>query len=205
MSNRITILATALWIGVAGLGFSALARYESRPGPESRGPAHWPAESRLTRNAGRPTLIVFVHPYCPCTAATLANLDRLMARCGGRLDAVVAFAALPGLGDDWRAAGLWGTASGISGVRAVCDEGGVEAGWFGAATSGEAFLYDASGQLQFSGGLTASRGHEGDDSGCDAIAAAVLNAVPGQWITPVYGCSIFNQADRIPSNKALIP
>ena len=43
-------------------------------------PIHrWPATSQLVRDPGRPTLIMFVHPHCPCSRATLAELDRLLS------------------------------------------------------------------------------------------------------------------------------
>lgn len=61
---------------------------------------------------------------------------------------------------------------------------------FGALTSGHALLYDASGALRASGGLTPARGHVGDT---DVTRAALALALAGETLAaaaPVYGCSL---------------
>src|SRR5436190_6315 len=80
----------------------------------------------------------------------------------------------------------------IPGVTVRADVDGEAARRFGAATSGQALLYTADGRLLFSGGITESRGHEGDNAGRSAIAALVLGAEPTKLATsPVYGCPLF--------------
>jgi hypothetical protein len=76
----------------------------------------------------------------------------------------------------------------------VADDGGVESQRFGALSSGQALLYGADGRLLFAGGITESRGHQGDNAGESAIAALVLGAGrSGQSSsTPVYGCPLFD-------------
>ncbi len=44
----------------------------------------------------------------------------------------------------------------------------------GSSTSGQVLLYDPSGRLAFSGGITAARGHVGDNAGSDAIVGLVM-------------------------------
>ena len=50
---------------------------------------------------------------------------------------------------------------------------GAEANLFGAATSGQTMVYDPGGRLRFSGGITAARGHYGDNVGVSAIARLI--------------------------------
>jgi hypothetical protein len=75
----------------------------------------------------------------------------------------------------------------------VRDRGGVEAKRFGARTSGEVLLYSAVGRLLFFGGITGSRGHEGDNYGLTSLAS-FLTATPSESAvtagSPVFGCAL---------------
>jgi hypothetical protein len=103
-------------------------------------------------------LVLFAHPECPCTRASLAELARLLARFEDRLTADVVFLRPSDVGAAWDGSDLWRTASAMPGVTAVRDDDGVEAVRFRATTSGAAVLYDARGRLLFRGGLTSARG-----------------------------------------------
>jgi hypothetical protein len=46
--------------------------------------------------------------------------------------------------------------------------------------------------LQFSGGITASRGHSGDNLGRSAVVALVTTGESATNHTSVYGCSLHN-------------
>ena len=70
------------------------------------------------------------------------------------------------------------------------DDDGREARLFHAETSGHTALYGAQGQLIFDGGITVSRGHEGDNDGTEAILALLHDKTPDRAQTPVYGCLI---------------
>ncbi len=67
---------------------------------------------------------------------------------------------------------------------------GREALRFGAATSGQTLLYDASGRLLFSGGITPARGHAGDNDGSDALLELLSGGSGRHHQTPVFGCSL---------------
>jgi hypothetical protein len=81
------------------------------------------------------------------------------------------------------------------------DQGGREAGLFGAATSGQTDLYDAHGTLKFSGGITAARGHAGDNAGRDALAAWISTGTAHRPGAPVFGCALADTA----CTKARLP
>ena len=76
------------------------------------------------------------------------------------------------------------------------DLDGVEAQRFGAATSGQAFLYNQAGALLFKGGITASRGHSGDNLGRDAVVDLVTSGVASVSAAPVFGCSLLGARGR---------
>jgi hypothetical protein len=96
---------------------------------------------------------------------------------------------------------LWDSAGQIPGVAAVADEDGAEAHRFSAATSGQVVLYDSSGRLLFSGGITASRGHSGDNVGRRAIVSLLADGSGVRTETPVFGCPIFEDSECQKGNQ----
>ena len=51
----------------------------------------WPESSRLRRVSDKHHLVMFAHPRCPCTRASIGELALIMARVHGRLTADVLF------------------------------------------------------------------------------------------------------------------
>ena len=88
-------------------------------------------------------------------------------------------------------------------MKVVFDPDGVEARRFGAETSGHTLLFGADGRLLFSGGITASRGHAGDNAGESAIVALVNNQTPTRTQTLVFGCSLANRTETEPTALCL--
>jgi len=191
-----TVLATALlgiaWIGVIGFGVRALLSYESAPGRVGVLPRTWPAESAIQRADDRPTLIMLAHPRCPCTRASIGELAQIMSQVQGKVVAYVLFVKPSESGADWEDTGLRRSAERIPGVKVLSDVDGVEARRFGAETSGHTVLFDADGRLLFSGGITESRGHAGDNAGENAIVSLVNNHTSERAETFVFGCSLTN-------------
>src|SRR6266571_646178 len=74
------LVFVAVWLGAALAGNAALARYQAKPGEVLAPPAVWPANSRIERISGRPTLLLFAHPGCPCTRASVHELEWLITR-----------------------------------------------------------------------------------------------------------------------------
>jgi glyoxylase-like metal-dependent hydrolase (beta-lactamase superfamily II) len=132
---------------------------------------------------------MFVHPRCPCSRASLAELREIMAQANGRLNAFVLFLRPQGTADVWEHTATWAAAQDIPGVAVRVDRDGAEAARFGAATSGHTVLYNAEGRLLFAGGITAARGHVGDNSGRQSVLALLDNksAAPAHL---VYGCRL---------------
>jgi hypothetical protein len=182
--------AFCAWGAAVGGGLLTLWSYSNAPGPAASAPASWPESSHLPRPRLRPALVVALHPQCPCSRATVSELTRLLAHRAEQPDVHLLFVAPPNVDDSWVRSGLWHTAAGIPGVHIARDDG-TEARRFGARVSGQVLVYDAGGRLQFSGGITGARGHEGDNAGRAAIAA-LLEGRPHAASTFVFGCLLFD-------------
>lgn len=189
----ILLVAAVLWLPAVGTGLWILWGYENTPGTGAKPPVLWPAESSIKRPQGRATLVMLVHPHCPCTRATLGELAEIMAHAEGRLTAFVLFLKPAGFSEDWEKTDLWQTAASIPGVSAMVDDDGREARLFNSSTSGQTILYDAAGHLLFSGGITASRGHYGDNAGRSAIISLVNAGAADRTETFVFGCPLFDK------------
>jgi hypothetical protein len=183
-------VVVVVWVLLVVSGMGVLIDYSSAPGVPAAAPESWPETSRIPREPGKSTLVVLAHPKCPCSRASIAELARLMAQVPGQVDAHVLFLEPNGSGADGKQSDLRDAAGAIPGVRVHGDPHGAEARAFGAATSGQALLYDPSGRLVFAGGITESRGHEGDNFGRDAIVARLRGSESDPTTAPVFGCSL---------------
>jgi hypothetical protein len=195
--SLITVVAAATWLLAIGIGVRVLTGYESAPGDAGAPPKKWPAESRIQLATDRATLVMLAHPHCPCTAASVDELARVMARVQGKANAYVLFLKPEGSADDWEKTGLWQRAASIPGVTVLSDADGREAHRFNIETSGHTLLFDAAGDLWFSGGITASRGHSGDNAGESAIISLLTSGVVERSKTLVFGCSLFDSKKQL--------
>ncbi|HET6162484.1 MAG TPA: RedB protein [Planctomycetota bacterium] len=186
----------ALWFGGVAAGLGWLASYANRPGAAGRAPATWPEASAIPREPGRPTLLLFVHPRCSCSRASVAELAELLARAAERPATRVLFLRPDGVAPGWEQSELWSDAQRLPAASVLRDDGGAEAKRFGALTSGQALLYGADGRLLFAGGLTASRGHPGESVGRVSLLALLDHAAPPVTATPVFGCELFGRGDE---------
>jgi len=113
-----------------------------------------------------------------------------MARAQKKVGAYVLFYVPAGEPDTWARTDLWKSAADIPGVRVHEDREGAYSKMFGAYTSGQTFLYDPAGRLLFNGGITASRGHSGDNAGRDGIISLLTGEALAHTVTPAFGCSL---------------
>jgi hypothetical protein len=188
----------AVWLGIVLAGTFLMVAYANTPGEAGVPPASWPDSSRLQRNPQKPTLVMFIHPHCPCSRASVGELALLMAHCQDRVETHVFFVKPAGVTTEWMQTDVWQEASRIPGVTVHTDDEGQEARRFGAETSGVTELFDAEGRLLFHGGITAARGHSGDNDGRDAVQALLFDKLATQTNTPVFGCSLFSCEAKSP-------
>jgi hypothetical protein len=180
----------AIWTPAVAFGIHKLLQYSYTPGRPATAAPIWPVNPWVEQARNRPTLLLFVHPRCPCSTATIGELARIMAVDRDRVSATVFFYAPSTQSPDWARTDLWRDAMAIPGVRTAADRDGLAAQRFGAFTSGETLYFRTDGRLAFHGGITPSRGHAGDSSGRDAILNLLAGKPPIYASAPVFGCSI---------------
>ena len=182
----------ALWLAGVAAGLFWLTDYAYHANPQAHAQTHWPADTGIQPAPDKPTLLLVGHPQCPCTRATLGELDRLLARRADKLKVQVLFYQPAGVPNDWVKTDLWQSAAAIPGISVIADWEAREARRFGASTSGEVLLYDPQGRLLFQGGITGSRGHAGDNLGRQAIETYLDTGHLPVSQTPVFGCVIWS-------------
>ncbi|MBL8793932.1 MAG: RedB protein [Planctomycetia bacterium] len=177
--------AAALWLTTVGGGLYWLERYEAAAGAKLVSPAAWPADTGLKLVPHRLTLVLALHPRCPCSRVTVAHLADLLARHPDRVSATILLyhpEAEPADADV--VAGLPIEATVIRDPEARLAQ------QFGAVTSGHVLLFRADGGLAFSGGLTRGRGQEGDNPGRQALLRCLEGADGEPLHTAVFGCPL---------------
>lgn len=167
-----------------------MVQYEFTAGAPGEPPVLWPENADLDTNDHYPTLVVFAHPKCPCTRATISELSRVVTQSRGQLDTFIVFIKPDGTPDGWERTDLWDSAAAIPGVHVVADLGSELSEQFRIQTSGSAVMYSPDGRRIFHGGITSTRGHEGANAGTDAILSLISNKSPTQTTTPVFGCAL---------------
>ena len=188
--RSIVAAAALVWAPAVGFGIQVLLRYSNTPSRLAAPPLDWPHDAGVRPEPGRATLLVFAHPQCPCSRATIGELALIMAQLHEKPEAYVFFYSPRSEGNGWARTGLWRDASAIRGVKPIEDLDGREALRFGASTSGQTLLYDGSGRLLFNGGITAARGHAGANDGSDAVVSLLEAGTALRHTMPVFGCSM---------------
>lgn len=191
LGKKSTIIAgMVLWFLMVATGLGALYNYDIKAGDVEPAPQKWPESIPLIRHDKLYQLVMIVHPHCPCTRASIGELEILMAKTKGKLRAT-ALIFVPSKKDaEWARSDLLHQLERIPGVDTYIDEDSRMTAVFGGTTSGQAFLYDPEGRLVFSGGITASRGHAGGNYGRTAIVDAVYGREVTRRSTPVFGCIV---------------
>lgn len=185
------MLGAALWVVLLASGWLVLLRHEFTPARGVQQTESWPASTALPLDPLRPTLVLFVHRNCPCTRATLQELEQILTCAGERMRVHVVLASPEEASEDRVGAGIEVLARSLPGVQVRLDAEGVEARRFGVRTSGHSLLYDRQGRLLFSGGITESRGHVGENAGRRALLACLQEELGERKGAPVYGCPLF--------------
>lgn len=186
-ANRRLLSLTAvslLWVTGIAWGFRAAWIHDTTAGVAA---AHAVSNSKTEW----PQLLVFIHPDCPCSRATLAELMRIKSDTGAKLQLTIYFVEPDGWVQDPATADLWDLAAAIPDAKIVTDSRAKFARMYDAHTSGQVLLFDAQGAVRFSGGVTIARGHAGDNAGSQIIITFVISGQISAASSPVYGCSLW--------------
>lgn len=189
----------SIWVASIACAFSALLAYHNMPGERSDHTVVWPSNNAIKLDTQRANLLVFIHPQCPCSVATLNELTRIQSVCRNRINTQVVFYSP--LDMQWEDASRVHQALAIPNVHITNDATGDLSRRFGALTSGHALLYSSEGRRVFSGGITPARGHEGENLGRNAIIQYVLGGKTSCEETNVFGCPIIELSTDVAINS----
>lgn len=182
-TQLVGVSAVAAWAALVAVGFAAWYRYEHTPGDP--GP---PPQSPAPAGAAR-EVVAYVHPRCPCSRATVAELAALALAHRGSAGVTVVLVLPPGGGAGWEHGPVLAAAERL-GLGTRCDAGGREAVKDGATTSGHVVARDAQGRVVFTGGVTPARGRTGDCLGRRAVVAVLGGDEPPVRAAPVFGYTL---------------
>jgi len=188
------LLTSAAVLAVA-LGWYQLFTFSSTPGAQLAAPAHWPREIPLPSASQVSLLLVFIHPRCSCTPATLQQLGQILSSTHTTVPAAVQIALVvyrsQTVNPDTYPATFEPAKFLHTPAQILPDPNGLLARRFGAATSGEIVLYAADGHLLFQGGITPMRSQTGRSAGAEALRNALATGATQRKAASVFGCPIF--------------
>lgn len=182
--------AIALWAVGLAAALAYLGDYAASEGDAGEPPRQWLDEAPWLQAESGGTLVMFAHPRCPCTRASLRELAIILAARPSFGRVYIAFQRPEDADAGWSDSMIVRQAAALSGVEVVWDVGGVAAASFGAKTSGHVLVYDEHGELSFSGGVTGLRGHDGWNLGRASVAALGDGSAPIVDRTAVFGCPL---------------
>jgi hypothetical protein len=185
-----TIIAVVLWSAAVVAGIQQLWSYKNTPGRQSSAPATWPGSSLLNVDHKRATLMMFVHPLCTCTQASLAELREALDAASGTTAVWIVLLSAHGIAEAWDERTIAAITGRFPEATIVTDIEGREADRFGASTSGHVVVYDWAGRLAFSGGITGARGHIGDNDGRRGLTVALREGTDHIHEHPIFGCGL---------------
>lgn len=192
-SSRGWVARAALgsWLFVVLAGVGALTAYSNAPGPRVSVLDEWPRDTQLTHSTHKQTLVMFLHPHCPCSRSALRQLEQMTAHVAKPVAIKFVFYKPAQQSDNWAQTDMWDSANLLSPGNILVDCDGQEAKRFHATTSGHVVVFDQDGRCSFSGGITAGRGHEGDSP----AYTAAIDLLNGRDVQnrhyPTYGCTIY--------------
>jgi len=187
MRSRLTAIAVCLWAAGLAAGFAAWMDYDTTPGQSALATASV-QEANWVQNSPRYRLVMFAHPHCPCTQASLTELERIAAEFQVASTMVYFCKPSDASGEEWEPTNVSVRMADL----AKWDDGCKEAKRAGATTSGHLLLFHPDGTLLFSGGITRARGYAGESVGSEAVRSRLLGQTRELKNSPVFGCPLYD-------------
>lgn len=185
-----------VWLVGIAIGSYFMFQHEYTPGAQEPAPQQLPAdlEKQFGASEKKLTLVMAVHPDCPCTSASIEQLDRFLALHEKDTRAIALFwtdrSGNPP-SNSLENNSYWQRLQKLDAVSLMKDPEGKTAESLGSLVSGTVTAYDAEGKLVFQGGLTATRGHAGPSPALDALNAILAGKpIPEISTTMSFGCSL---------------
>ena len=185
-----------IWLALIVLGNKVLLEYNNKDIESNDHPLTWPNKSSIPFSTEKNNLVIFIHPKCPCSKASLNELNRLLSQYPDFFNSQAVFVKVDtnkeaNSDDSLEQRSLWQKAKKISKLNTLVDGGGKEAKLFSVKSSGRVLIYNQDSKLIFAGGLTAARGMEGDNIGKKRIISYIKGTNIEFFTTPSFGCSLY--------------
>jgi len=188
------LLVFLAWLGSIVIGYAWLFRYSFVAGEASTAPESIPRSLAPPGSSSRWQVFLALHPHCPCSLATVRELAKVLTRAADVSVVTVLMYKPSNEPDSWLEGRLLDECRRMN-CRVQPDPEGRFAKVLGTVTSGDVVVYDASGKLRYHGGITGSRGHEGDNPGQQAVIDLLRGGSASHSSMPVFGCPI--QKDNV--------
>ena len=134
-------------------------------------------------------MVVFLHPHCPCSRATLDAIKEILKNRSASIQINAVFVVPPEVQSGWEESPLLEECRSIPGIVTSLDFGGKESNLFGAKTSGDVFIFNSQGKVIFSGGITNGRGQVWTDRERETFESALTSPNHIEH-APTYGCAL---------------
>ncbi|MDA8792481.1 hypothetical protein N9N67_04500 [Bacteriovoracaceae bacterium] len=183
-----------IWsIGIIS-GLVITYEYSLGSGEKSQLKSSWPNESSLKFNPGKYNLVMFLHPECTCSKASLFHFKEILSEIKhDNLDSKIIFTMPKEKEKEWINSALVKEVKEAGSIQLIFDQSSEEFKRFDAKTSGQAFLFSPSKDLLFNGGITDSRGHIGYNQGEDFIINTLNKRGLASKDVDVFGCDNLNK------------
>jgi hypothetical protein len=135
-------------------------------------------------------IVMFAHPLCPCTRASLIKLGEVALQVKDQSQIRVVFVTRGLNPEDVTTSKTLALARQLKHVTTELDESGTEECLYQATVSGEVFAFDAQGERIFHGGLTSGRGHLGVASSQEYLEQLITGKATEPLDAAVYGCRL---------------
>ena len=94
-------LTVAIWLMLTATGLGALSFYAFTGSSPVQAAQQWPTNEILALDPARPVLVLFLHPRCPCSSASITELHRVLSRYPDVFQTYAVLTVPPGAASDW--------------------------------------------------------------------------------------------------------
>ena len=196
-STRLIIALTTVWLCGVASGLYVLWAYDNKPGVSAVAPARWPATSGLVPSTSGPTLLL--------RRASAVHLHARQPRRARRDSGARGHAAenLHPVSETVDGSTRLGTDRPPANAPPRCPVSASSATMTASKHSASAcrrpdrrFFTTATARCVFSGGITGSRGHAGENAGELSLISLLSHSnTTDRRATSVFGCPLFAKAD----------
>ncbi len=190
MTRKSLATAVFIWLASVSYGLGFLYNYSLKPANMQQVLKNWPEESKIKFAKNQANLVLFLHPHCQCSEASLAELQKIQAQFHKKFKTHLVFILPEGTEQDWIHTKLWKKSQNLANTELIIDKSLQEAKVFASTSSGQVYLFNKERELIFLGGITSARGHQGDSIGNSAIKAYFRSGNMSVEKAPSFGCSL---------------